>query len=121
MHFAGGRVDYFNPLKLLLDCKAPARQVAVSQGMFDATVPIAQGEGAIATLAGLPLCYEVTVYTPPEYCNKGTHHQEMWEFADDARDIMCDFWSKTFGQSKATCNLAALPKYQLWKPPVSEP
>jgi len=120
-HFSGGRVDYYNPLQLLVNCTGPARGVAISQGLFDSVVPLQEGEKAIATFGGLPSCYDLTAYTPPEYCNKATHHQEMWEFPDDTRGVMCDFWSKTFGQSNKTCALATLPKYQTWQPPGNEP
>lgn len=118
--FAETPLDYYKPMELLANCSGPARHVAVAQGMFDSDVPIKEGQRAITLLGGLPQCYDLTAYTPPEYCNTFTHHQEMWEFPDDMRKIMCKFWSSTFGTSEELCS-GALPDYQLWSGPKPLP
>mmetsp|Transcript_47525 Transcript_47525/g.133777 ORF Transcript_47525/g.133777 Transcript_47525/m.133777 type:complete len:464 (+) Transcript_47525:96-1487(+) len=117
----GGLVDYYDAWKVLENCSGPARHVAVSQGWFDDNVPVYEGDKAMELFNGLPHCYKAIEYTPPEYCNGQKHHQEMWEFPDDTREVMCNFWTETFGQTTDYCALASLPKYQLWDPPKSLP
>jgi len=116
--FSGGRVDVFDPLKLLSNCTAgeKKRQVLVAHGTLDDTVPTRYSAMAIEVLSGEPRCYEVRTYTPPAYCNGASHHQEMWEFPDDTRHKLCSFWSRTFDRDPALCGLGKLPSFQVWEP-----
>eukprot|EP00440_Ansanella_granifera_P006292 gb/GFBE01006822.1/.p1 GENE.gb/GFBE01006822.1/~~gb/GFBE01006822.1/.p1 ORF type:complete len:488 (+),score=58.24 gb/GFBE01006822.1/:1-1464(+) len=117
-YFAGGRLDTVDPLEVLAECRFPKvqRQVAISQSAIDDVVPIKYAQQAVAVLSGLPDCYKVMVYTPPEFCNGARHHQEMWEFPDDMRAKLCHFWSGTFNQDRALCRLESQPVFQKWSP-----
>lgn len=45
----------------------------------------------------------------------------LLELSQSDREVMCNFWTETFGQTTDYCALASLPKYQLWDPPKSLP
>jgi len=120
--FTGNRVDVLKPLVLLHNCTpGNVRNVLIAQSTLDAVVPIKYAGIAISTLSGLPSCYSVRTFTPPQYCNGATHHQEMWEFPDDTRRKLCDFWSSTFKQDAALCNLENQPDFQTWSPETPLP
>lgn len=119
-YFAQTPLDYYMPMPMLANCSRPQRGTALSQGLYDSDVPIGETSRLALLLAGLPECYSVTMYTPPEYCNTFTHHQEMWEFPDDTRKVLCEFWSRWLDLPESTCQ-RHLPSYQLWSPPGSMP
>lgn len=113
-YFSGYKVDRFDPIKLLsLQCPK-LRHVMVSQSSIDDVVPISETQYAALVLSGMPDCYQVVSYTPPEYCNGAKHHQEMWEFPDDTRFELCEFWSRSFQREKSFCQLQAQPDFQMW-------
>ena len=70
-------VDNYDPLALMSNCTVGSRrQVMIAHSSLDQTVPVAYAGEAVKVLSGLPGCYEVSSFTPPEFCNGETHHQE---------------------------------------------
>lgn len=114
-HWSGIPVDYYNPMEMLARCEPTGvpRHVLVSQSSIDNVVPTMYGKEMIMLLGGLPGCYTLETYTPPESCAGYNHHAEMNQYPETSRVFLCKFFSATFNQSTATCGLDELPEIQL--------
>lgn len=120
-YFSENKVDNYDPIKLLSQQCPKQRAVMISQSSLDNIVPVSESQDATTILSGMPDCYDVHTYTPPEYCNGERHHQEMWEFPDNTRSELCLFWSRAFQQEEALCRLKRQPEFQIWTPEAELP
>merc|ERR1712224_69974 len=104
--FSGGLMDYYKPLELLKKCTpGHRRKVSISHGYFDEVVPIKEADRAINILGGMPDCYEMTVFTPPQDCDGVRHGAIMLQYPDHMRKKLCRFWGYVFEEYNNSCGL----------------
>eukprot|EP00929_Paragymnodinium_shiwhaense_P118571 TRINITY_DN90485_c0_g1_i1.p1 TRINITY_DN90485_c0_g1~~TRINITY_DN90485_c0_g1_i1.p1 ORF type:complete len:477 (-),score=51.28 TRINITY_DN90485_c0_g1_i1:150-1580(-) len=115
--FSGGTVDYYDPLELLKNCSSEKRRkVAISQGSLDNVYSIAEANSAIDVVGGLPNCYEVDVFLPPEDCDGVRHRTEAFQYPDHTRKKLCRFWSYVFKEYNNTCGLDSVSPLERFPP-----